>query len=160
MKLESIELINYNEKYKNILEQINKDNLHHYVKQVDERLLLNGENVDFKLDCGYLVKYMDKIIGYVYLSNISNYRMYIEYLILFSERNKGYGHMVLKEITDFILSNYNIKRICLDIDKSNLASMNTALSCGYMYEDDDLIDNSSSIEFSLDNAYFISKKLH
>ena len=160
MKLESIELINYNEKYKNILEQINKDNLHHYVKQIDERLLLNGESVDFKLDCGYLVKYMDKVIGYVYLSNISNYRMYIEYLILFSERNKGYGHMVLKEITDFILSNYNIKRICLDIDKSNLASMNTALSCGYMYEDDDLIDNSSSIEFSLDNAYFISKKLH
>ena len=69
MKLESIELINYNEKYKNILEQINKDNLHHYVKQIDERLLLNGENVDFKLDCGYLVKYQNTkiLVMFIYL---------------------------------------------------------------------------------------------
>lgn len=157
MKINHIELITYSDKYKDVLQSINNDNSNHFVKQIDERLVFGNHTDEFKLNSGYLVKIDDNIVGYVYFSAISNYRMYIEYLILSCYRKKGYGSLLLKESTDYILDNYNIKQICLDIDKSNLASMKTAISCGYMYDDSDLIDNSNSINFSFDNIYYIDK---
>ena len=161
MKLNNIELVPYSDEYKDVLIKINNDNSNHFVKQIEERLMLGNHTNSFELNSGYLVKIDNNIVGYVYYSAISNFRMYIEYLILSCYRKKGYGSLLLKESTDYILNNYNIKKICLDIDKSNLASMNTAISCGYMYDDDDLINNCSSINFSLDNVYYMNKgKMH
>lgn len=157
MKLNKIELINYDkEQHKSIINQIIADDPNHYVKQIAERITKdNGD--DFQFDKGYLVKLEEKIIGYVYFSPISNYRLYLEYSILKQERNKGYGKLILEEASNYILENYNIKKIILDIDQSNLASMKTAISCGYNYDDETIMSNNR-IEFILDNPYFINKK--
>lgn len=155
MPLEKIELLQYNDSLSDYVKQLLIDDNNKYVKQVEERL--NKGNSDTVFDRGFLVKLQDKIIGYIYFSPISNYRLYLEYSVLKSERNKGYGKLILNEATNYILENYNIKQIMLDIDKSNLASMNTAISCGYNY-DDDTIGMNNRIEFILDNPYFINKK--
>ena len=155
MILEKIELVQYNESLKDYAKQLLLDDNNRYVKQVEERL--NKDNSNTVFDRGFLVKLQDKIIGYLYFSPISNYRLYLEYSVLKNERNKGYGKLILNEATNYILENYNIKKIMLDIDKSNLASMNTAISCGYNY-DDDTIGMNDRIEFILDNPYFINKK--
>lgn len=155
MILDTLELVQYNESLKDYAKQLLLDDNNRYVKQVEERL--NKDNSNTVFDRGFLVKLQDKIIGYLYFSSISNYRLYLEYSVLKNERNKGYGKLILNEATNYILENYNIKQIMLDIDKSNLASMNTAISCGYNY-DDDTIGMNDRIEFILDNPYFISKK--
>lgn len=157
MKLKTLELVNYEkEKHEAIINQIILDDPNHYVKQIAERIIKdNGE--EFQFDKGYLVKFKEKIIGYVYFSPISNYRLYIEYSILKEERKKGYGKLLLQESTNYILENYNIKKIVLDIDNSNLASMNTAIACGYNYDEETIMTNGR-IEFILDNPYFINKK--
>ena len=63
-----------------------------------------------------------------------------------------------------IKSNYKVKendRISLYYEEEKeMHAEPEKMDLDIVYEDDDLIDNSSSIEFSLDNAYFISKKLH
>ena len=156
MKLNTLELVPYKKgEHDSIINQIILDDQNHYVKQILERI--NKDNgQEFQFDKGYLVKLQEKIIGYLYFSPISNYRLYIEYSILKQERKKGYGTLLLEEATNYILDNYNIKQIMLDIDQSNLASMKTALSCGYNY-DDETIGMNDRIEFVLDNPYFINK---
>ena len=108
MKLETLELVNYEkEKHESIINQIILDDPNHYVKQIAERIIKdNGD--EFQFDKGYLVKLGEIIIGYVYFSPISNYRLYIEYSILKEERKKGYGKLLLEESTNYILENYNI----------------------------------------------------
>lgn len=157
MKLNTLELVSYKKgEHDSIVNQIILDDKNNYVKQILERI--NKDNGhEFEFDKGYLVKLQEKIIGYLYFSPISNYRLYIEYSILKQERKKGYGTLLLEEATNYILDNYNIKQIMLDIDKSNLASMKTALACGYNY-DDNTIGMNDRIEFVLDNPYFINKR--
>lgn len=155
MILDTIELVQYNESLNSYVKQLLIDDNSKYVKQVEERL--NKKISNTVLGNGFLVKLQDKIIGYVYFSPISNYRLYLEYSVLKSERKKGYGKLILNEVTNYVIQNYNIKQIMLDIDRSNLASMNTAISCGYNY-DDDTIGMNDRIEFILDNPYFINKK--
>lgn len=158
MKLGIFNLINYDDSYADILNKLNEDDKNHYVKQIDERLILGNHEDEFKLESGYLVELNGKIIGYIYFSSISNYRIYLEYSILKSERRKGYGKLLLSEATDYIFNNYNIRNINLNIDKSNLASMELALSCGYTYDENELIYNNNSIDFIQTNPYFLDKR--
>lgn len=157
MKLETLNLVCYNDSYFDILNKLKEDDVNHYVKQIDERLILGNHENEIKLGSGYFVELDSKIIGYIYFSPISNYRMYLEYSILKSERGKGYGTLLLSEATNYIFNNYNIRNINLNINKSNLASMNTALSCGYTYDECDLINNSDNIDFSQSNPFFVCK---
>ena len=105
MKLDTLELVKYNESLSDYAKQLLLDDNNKYVKQVEERL--NKSNSDTVFDRGFLVKLQDKIIGYVYFSPISSYRLYLEYSVLKSERKKGYGKLILNEATNYILENYN-----------------------------------------------------
>ena len=86
MPLEKIELLQYNDSLSDYVKQLLIDDNNKYVKQVEERL--NKGNSDTVFDRGFLVKLQDKIIGYIYFSPISNYRLYLEYSVLKSERSK------------------------------------------------------------------------
>lgn len=129
-----------------------------YIKQIEERLVNNKKEI-FELDSAYLVYLSNQIIGYLFVSDIQKYKIYIEYSILNKHRKKGFGKLLLSEITDYILENYEVKEIALDIDVSNLPSINLAESCGYYLEDEfDKNTSMNSKEFTYINPYFKQKK--
>jgi len=128
-----------------------------YIKQIDERLVENDKNT-FSLDYGYLVYLKDEIVGYLFISDIKKYKIYVEYSILAKYRKKGIGKLLLTEITDFLINNYQIKEIALDIDVSNIPSINLAESCGYYMEEEfDKNTATNSKEFTYINPYFYTK---
>ena len=102
----------------------------------------------------------DKIIGYIYLSALFNEKLYLEYSIIKEYRNEGLGKLLLAEITEYLCNNYNIKEISLNIDISNLASMNLANSVGYYFDEDTLNKNNADNkqDFSFYNINYINKK--
>lgn len=129
-----------------------------YIKQIDDRLV-DKKHECFSLDSAYLVYLQGKVIGYVFLSNINKYKIYVEYSIIDNYRKKGIGKLLLIEITEYILNNYNVKEIALDIDMSNLASINLAESCGYYMEEEfDKNTANNSKDFTYINPYFNVKK--
>ena len=58
------------------------------------------------------------------------------------------------------MDNYNIKSISLDIDPSNLPSISTALSVGYVVDDEEYINRGmeGKILYRMDNYNYINKR--
>lgn len=94
-------------------------------------LVRETENVFNK---GFLLKTDDNYIGYVDISNYDQMAkcVYVRGAILNLFQGKNYGHIMLKEISDYLFNCYSeIEYIRLVIDPDNIPSIKTALSCGY-----------------------------
>ena len=139
--------------------ELTTDSSSEFVHQIDERLILNKDN-KFGFEKGYLVSLNKEIVGYLYISSFFNQKVYLEYSIIKEYRKKGLGKLLLSEITDYLCDNYNIKEIILNIDISNLASMNLASSVGYYFDPEKLNKNNSDNkqDFSYYNIKYINKK--
>ena len=100
------------------------------------------------------------MIGYVFISKIIKYDIYLEYSILKEYRGKGLGKLLLSEISNYLIDNYNIKSIMLDIDPSNVPSIMTAVSCGYIADDEEYISRNMNgkILYRIDNYNYINKR--
>lgn len=60
----------------------------------------------------------------------------IGYAVLPRERRKGYAALALNGLTDFLLQNFSIPQVMLDISTENTASEGVARHCGFTKPDD------------------------
>lgn len=77
----------------------------------------------------------DEIVGMVriYSYHEAGY-ISIQYAVLPDYRKQGYGKLILKELSEFLLQNKDIRCIEGDIDKTNLGSIKVATSLGFKEE--------------------------
>lgn len=63
-------------------------------------------------------------------------------------------------VSDYLFENYNIKDITLDIDPSNIASVQTALSCGYDLDEEEYLEKGlqGRTLYKKDNIYYCNKR--
>ena len=86
--------------------------------------------------------------------------MFLEYAVLKAYRGLGYGSTMIRETTDYLFENHNIRSIRLDIDPSNKNSINTAEACGYTLDEDEFASRNylGRMQFVKDSTYYISKR--
>ncbi|MBQ8681637.1 MAG: GNAT family N-acetyltransferase [Bacilli bacterium] len=127
----------YNQLHRNLVEEFKGISSSKYVSQIENRLILNNKQKSFPFDTGFIISLNsdDDLVGYIFISSIRNDEVYLEYSILNNKKKMGYGKLVLKELTEYLFENFNIRDIALDIDVSNVPSVKTAISCGYYDED-------------------------
>ena len=159
--LDQIVLDGYDDKYKDYINDFKEGkSFSKYIHNIKERIELTKYKEEFSLECGYIVLNKNLIpIGYVFLSNIKRDEIYVEYSVLNNERRKGYGKLILSEVSDFLAQNYNIKQINLDIDPSNEASIKTAESCGFTFDEESFENNNymGKMLFYKENIFYIKK---
>lgn len=156
MKLKTMELIIYNNDYKEEKDEITKGkSKSKFISQIENRLEIKENNDIF--NHGYLVKLNNNIIGYIYISAIKKDNIYLEYLIKDEYRNKGYATILINEITNYIFESYNIEEIRLNISKDNIKSQKVALNNGYILEDDEEYLYNEKADFVINNPYYIKK---
>lgn len=99
----------------------------------EEKYFKNSDHIELKKV--YFIKDNDQIIGLVrFFSYHELGFVNIQYAVLPDYRRQGYGKKIVKELTNYLMKNYDIKCIEADIDKNNVGSIKTVLSVGYQNE--------------------------
>lgn len=157
IKIENIELRSYNKFDKEILEEILQgESKSDFIHQIDERLINSREVEQLELSNAYLVCIDGKTVGYIYLTGMSKNYIYLEYLILKKYRHKGIGRYVVEQVSDEVFRRFpHLKEIKLNIDRSNIGSINLAEAIGF-YDDGNY--GGQKIDFIKDNPYYIEPK--
>lgn len=85
----------------------------------------------------YVIYYKDRIIGYIELENSQNVKL--NCALLEHERNKGLTSRLLKELSTYLLDNYDdVRHVSAIIDNNNKASIKTVKNSGFdFYEESD-----------------------
>ena len=146
-----------NDKHLWLFYQFKENSKSNFISMIDSRLELNHKSKSFPFNTAFVVSLPSgELLGYLFISNIHQDEVYLEYSLLEEQRGKKYGTLLLRVVTDYLFLNYNIKDIALDIDVSNEASMKTAMSCGY-YEDE-YVDNVRLIYKNYNLSYVTRRK--
>lgn len=161
--LENVKLCFYDDKiigHKELLLEFEGDSKSKYIHDIRLRLINNQKKKDIPFDVGYVVCLNDKFIGYVFISKRVNDEIFLEYSIVNEFRGKGYGKLVLSEVSEYLFSNYNIKSISLDIDPSNIASVMTAVSAHYIEDEEEYMkrDMNGKVLYRMDNYNYVNKR--
>ena len=156
MKIGEFELIFYNEEYKEIKDEfVDGKSSSRFINNIDNRLNIK-KNDDF-FNHGYLIKLNNDIVGYLYVSGITNNNIYLEYSIRLDYRNQKIARNLLENVTNYICENYNINEIKLNIYKDNRASQKVAEECGYYLQNEEEYLYKVDSDFVINNQYFINK---
>lgn len=101
-----------------------------FVKNSDE-YFKNSTELEIKKI--YYIVFKEEIIGLIRLFDIrENGMIDLQYAVSPEYRGLGYGNLLLKEVTDYLLKNN--KSIRLDINKNNANSIKCALKNSYEQE--------------------------
>ena len=150
-------LIFYNEDYKEIKDElVFGKSSSRFINKIDSRLNIKEDDNFF--NHGYLVKLEDVVVGYLYVSGISNSNIYLEYSVLYDHRNQKIARRLIESVTNFVFENFNINEIRLNIYKDNGASQRVAEECGYFLEDEEEYLYKGDSDFVINNPYFINKR--
>jgi len=99
---------------------------------------INNNSLENNYDCFYIVYKKDSVnpIGFISFRFSKDTNIYyIIYGILPKERGNKLSSLLLREFTEYIFNKYlEVEEVTLQINKSNLISMKTALSSGYYKE--------------------------
>ena len=79
----------------------------------------------------YVIKYKEKIIGYLEIEKTKE--VYFNYALLQKERGKGLGPKLLKQLSDYLLNNYSdyMDSVNIIVDNKNKASISATLKSGF-----------------------------
>lgn len=85
----------------------------------------------------YLVMDIDKFIGfvYMYLNKSNELLMYMG--IKENYRNHGYGSRITQELTDYILKNFVINGIKVQVESDNIGSLKAIEKAGFEHLEED-----------------------
>ncbi len=162
IELESLKLTRYKEeKHKNLKEEFEKGESHSsFIHQIGPRLENSKNNNQNIYQSAFVVEVEDIPIGYLFISSRVRDEVFLEYAVLKEYRGLGYGSTMIRETTDYLFENHNIRSIRLDIDPSNKNSINTAEACGYTLDEDEFASRNylGRMEFVKDSTYYISKR--
>ena len=160
IKLETLCLDRYSEKYKNLKDEFNGNSVSRFVDSINDRLISSALNDEFSFQSAYIVLSKNEPIGYVYISNNVKDEVFLELSILKDKRNMGYGSKIINELSDYLFNNYNIRCVKLDIDPSNINSIKTADSCGFLFDEDEYErrDYTGRMVFYKESDCYINKR--
>lgn len=89
MKIEDIELVKFDENDINHIKLLKEfttgDSNSKFIHDIKERLIMNNDNL---FGNGYIVKVVDEIVGYFYISPVVRDKVELEYSILKSYRGR------------------------------------------------------------------------
>lgn len=160
--MESIDLVTYDDElYKSFKDKLVLENTNlKFISQVGERLENSKFQNDGLFQTAYVVLMGEEAVGYVYFSAVRNDEVFLELEVDSEHRGKGYGKLILNEVSDYLFNNCNIKSIMLDIDPSNEKSIRTAESCGFYPDEDDFESRrfTGKIVFIKDSNCYVSKR--
>lgn len=161
--LDNIKLCFYDEKiveHKELLLEFEGNSKSEYIHDIKERLIDGKNKKDIPFDVGYVVCLNDKFIGYAFISKRIKDEIFLEYSIVNEFRGKGYGKLVLGEVSEYLFSNYNIKNISLDIEPSNVASVMTAVGVGYIEDEEEYMKRNMNgkVLYRMDNYNYVNKR--
>lgn len=161
--LENITLLVYNnnnEKHNQVLDKFNNESKSQYIHDINERIKDSKNRKSFPFDIGFLVIINNDIVGYMFISKKINDEVYLESSLLKEYRGKKYGRIILNDVSNYLMNEYNIRSIVLDIDPSNTPSIRTAISCGYEIDEEEYLKRNMSgkILYRLDNYNYINKR--
>ena len=163
IELNNIKIFSYdnnNEQHRNLLMEFEGESKSKYIQDIGIRLTSSiNKKIDI-FDKGFIASINDKCFGYIFISKIIKDDVFLEYSIINSYKGKGLGKILLEEVSEYLMDNYNIKSITLDIEPSNVASISTALNCGYMVDEDEYIKRNMNgkILYRIYNYNYINKR--
>ena len=162
IELDSFLLTRYSEdKHKKLKDELeNGVSQFNFIHQIGKRLENSKDNNRNIYQSAFVVEFTNIPIGYLYISNMVNDEVFLEYSILKEYRGKGYGSNIIREITDYLFEKHNIRSIRLDIDPSNRNSINVAQACGYAVDEDEFESRNyiGRMQFVRENAFYVSKR--
>ena len=148
IKLKSLNITNYDSKDIEKIEFINTIKSDYLINKylyrcIDEMIEKSETSENFVLGYGYIVKDNDKLIGFFRPARLeSKYKIDVDYGIIEKYRNKGYGTKLLIEVSDYLLTSFDmINGIVLHIDNSNKNSVKCALNAGFIKTSLTEVDN-------------------
>ena len=161
IKLDSLELVRYNDKYCGLKDEFENGKSHsNYIHYIGDRLEKSKDNMDSLFESAFVVLDENEDIGYLYISNVRNDEVFLEYAILDEFRGMGYASSLIREISDYLFEEYNIRSIRLDIDPSNKNSMNVACACDFIEDEEEYASRNfvGRIQFVKDSYCYSSKR--
>ena len=162
IKWETLQLDRYSEdKYKRLKDELeNGISSSQYIHQVGQRLEMSQNNDSSLYQSAFVILDDDVPVGYLYISSMINDEVYLEYAILKDYRGMGYASDIVREISDYLFQNYNIRSIKLDIDPSNKSSIMVAHACGFMLDDEEYESRNftGKMKFIKESNCYLSKR--
>lgn len=162
IQLESLFLTRYNpEKHLPLKQELETgESSSEFIHQIGERLESSKDNDRSIYTSAFVVEDLGTPIGYLYISSMVRDEVFLEYAVLKEERGKGYGSDIIRETTDYLFKNHNIRSIRLDIDPSNKNSINAAEACGYSVDEEEFASRNFTgrMQFVKDSEYYVSKR--
>ena len=160
IELKSILLTRYSEdKHKTLKDELETGASHSsFIHQIGERLEDSKDNNKSIYQSAFVVEDLGTPIGYLYISSLIRDEVFLEYAVLKEYRGKGYGSTIIRETSDYLFENHNIRSIRLDIDPSNKNSINAAEACGYTVDEEEFASRNYTgrMQFVKDNEYYMS----
>ena len=131
-----------------------------FIYQIGSRLENSKNNNRSIYQSAFVVEDLGVPVGYLFISNRIRDEVFLEYAVLKEYRGMGYGSDIVRQTTDYLFQNHNIKDIRLDIDPSNKNSINTAEACGYTLDEDEFASRNYTgrMQFVQDSTYYVSKR--
>ena len=161
IELETLTLKRYNsDEHSYLKEELeNGDSSSKYIHQIAERLVFSKDNTGI-YQSGYIVEDDGTPIGYLFISSMRDDEVFLEYSVLKEFRGMGYGSSIVRETTDYLFEEHNIRSIRLDIDPSNTNSALVATACGYSVDEDEFESRNftGKMQFVRENEFYISKR--
>ena len=162
IELDSLVLTRYSEeKHKRLKENFESGESHSdFIYQIGSRLENSKNNNRSIYQSAFVVEDLGVPVGYLFISNRIRDEVFLEYAVLKEYRGMGYGSDIVRQTTDYLFQNHNIKYIRLDIDPSNKNSINTAEACGYTLDEDEFASRNYTgrMQFVQDSTYYVSKR--
>lgn len=162
IELDSLVLTRYSEeKHRKLKEAFETGTSHSdFIHQIGSRLENSKNNNRNIFQSAFVVESEDIPIGYVFISSRIHDEVFLEYAVLKEYRGIGYGSSIIRETSDYLFQNHNIKDIRLDIDPSNKNSINAAEACGYTLDEDEFASRNYTgrMQFVQDSTYYVSKR--
>lgn len=162
IELDSLVLTRYSEeKHKRLKEDFESGESHSdFIYQIGSRLENSKNNNRSIYQSAFVVEDLGVPVGYLFISNRIRDEVFLEYAVLKEYRGMGYGSDIVRQTTDYLFQNHNIKDIRLDIDPSNKNSINTAEACGYTLDEDEFASRNYTgrMQFVQDSTYYVSKR--
>lgn len=121
IELDSLVLTRYSEeKHKRLKENFESGESHSdFIYQIGSRLENSKNNKRSIYQSAFVVEDLGVPVGYLFISNRIRDEVFLEYAVLKEYRGMGYGSDIVRQTTDYLFQNHNIKDIRLDIDPSN-----------------------------------------
>ena len=162
IELETLKLIRYSEDEHIFLKEEfeNGESSSRYIHQIGDRLELSKDNDKTVFQSAFVILDGDTPVGYLFISSMINDEVFLEYAILKEFRRMGYASDVVREVSDYLFQNCNIRSIKLDIDPSNKNSILVANSCGFTPDEEEFESRNfiGKMKFIKESDCYISKR--